>query len=555
MLKPLLAALTIPALSVTYLPQEAGFNGKSVTLSGSADGVLVVQANLQEALRPADVADPADLDTFVETLADSVPRAPDALLLTEVLGTGARRVASALGDATGERYRVVVAPGDSPFVDDGGVRESAIVIDSDALHPLDSGFTRVQGEDEAYALVETRDGALRLPLLSTATQGDPATAASQVTDFVDATFPAPKHDPLRQVEIVGGDWRFTRCGPQPTAYQPLGCDTRPFWPQFADSHAYSDALFEQGNDRTTADRNYIFARGAVRSAAVDTGYDERVADLAACQEAFNNGQSGQAPTDCQEHYYSGSPLRWALVDRPAQPVTHVVVPDRLDLAFCELGSRVGQVVARVTNRTDAPVSASITAAAASPLTVDPAAAQVDVPAGEARPVAISVTTPDTTPVGDYVVHVDTGQVDTNVPVHVPDGCIEPRAFATSWHVGFEPELAIDNSPDTFWHSEFSPPTPLPQSITVNLGAEQTVQGVTYLPRQDGNLNGTILAYNVYVSTDGKAFTQVATGTWDSDARLKTATFDPAPAKYVRLESTLGRGGSFASAAEVGVKGS
>jgi hypothetical protein len=518
------------------------------------DGVLVVQANLQEALRPADVADPADLDTFVATLAESAPRPPDALLLTEVLGPGAHRVATALGNATGASYGVVVAPGDSPYLDDGGIRESAILVNRDTLSTRESGFTRVHGEDQAYALALTRDDALRLPLLSTMVQGDPATAAPQVTDFVAETFPAPTRDPLRQVEVVGGDWRFTRCGPQPTAYQLLGCEPRPFWPEFTNTHAYSDALFERGNDRVGADRDYIFTRGSVRAAAVDAAYDERVADLAACQEAFNAGQSAHAPADCREHYYSGSPLRWAVVDRLPQPVRHAVVPDTVELGYCELGSRIGHVVVRVINRTDAQVTASVSADAAAPLTVEPATTQVEVPAGEARPAVITVTTPDTTPVGDYTVHVSTGLIDAPIPVHMTEGCVEPRAFATSWHVGFEPAMAIDGSSDTFWHSEFSPPQPLPQSITLNLGAEQSVQGVTYLPRQDGNLNGTILAYNVYVSTDGKTFTQVATGTWDGDARLKTATFDPTPAKYVRLESTQGRGGSFASAAEVGVTG-
>jgi F5/8 type C domain len=542
--------------AVLALAPLSGSASEPTPAAGAAapDGVLVAQANLQEALRPADVADPADLDTFVDALLESTPRPPDALLLTEVLGPGASRVADALSAATGASYDVVVAPGDSPFLDDGGVRESAILVNRDNLNARGSGFTRVHGEDQAYALATTRDGGLRLPLVSSMVQGDPAAAAPQVTDFVSETFPAPKDEPLRQVEVVGGDWRFTRCGPQPTTYQPLGCEPRPFWPEFTNSHAYSDALFERGNDRTGADRNYIFTRGAVDAAGVDAAYDERVADLAVCQEAFNSGQSAQAPADCQEHYYSGSPLRWAVVDRLPQPVRHTVVPDTVELEYCELGSRIGHVVVPVTNRTDAPVTASVSADAASPLTVDPAATQVEVPAGEARPAVITVTTPDTTPVGDYTVHVNTGQVDATLAVRVPAGCIEPRAFATSWHVGFEPELAIDGSPDTFWHSEFSPPHPLPQSITVNLGAEQTVQGVTYLPRQDGNLNGTILAYNVYVSTDGKTFTQVATGTWESDARLKTATFDPTPAKYVRLESTQGRGGSFASAAEVGVTG-
>ncbi|GGS70820.1 discoidin domain-containing protein [Nonomuraea spiralis] len=92
---------------------------------------------------------------------------------------------------------------------------------------------------------------------------------------------------------------------------------------------------------------------------------------------------------------------------------------------------------------------------------------------------------------------------------------------------------MDGDIATFWHSEYSPPTPLPQSL-----------------RFDGNLNGTILDHKVYVSTDGQTFTQVAAGTWAGDARLKTAAFPAVDARYVRLEGTRASGGSYLSAAEV-----
>ncbi|WP_234379971.1 discoidin domain-containing protein [Streptomyces sp. CMB-StM0423] len=55
---------------------------------------------------------------------------------------------------------------------------------------------------------------------------------------------------------------------------------------------------------------------------------------------------------------------------------------------------------------------------------------------------------------------------------------------------------------------------------------------------------------MYVSADGREFTEVAAGTWDRDARLKTASFAAADARYVRLEAHTASGGSHASAAEV-----
>ncbi|WP_223166359.1 discoidin domain-containing protein [Nonomuraea sp. SYSU D8015] len=122
-------------------------------------------------------------------------------------------------------------------------------------------------------------------------------------------------------------------------------------------------------------------------------------------------------------------------------------------------------------------------------------------------------------------------------------------YATSFHAGTGPERAIDGDIATFWHSEYTPPTPLPQSITLNLGAVGRVGKIEYQPRFDGNLNGTILDYKVYVSADGQAFTEVAAGTWAGDARLKTAAFAAVDARYVRLEGHRALGGSYLSAAE------
>jgi len=57
---------------------------------------------------------------------------------------------------------------------------------------------------------------------------------------------------------------------------------------------------------------------------------------------------------------------------------------------------------------------------------------------------------------------------------------------------------------------------------------------------------------VHVSADGRTYTEVARGTWVTDARLKTVTFPPVEARCVRLEALSASGGSYASAAEVTV---
>ena len=127
------------------------------------------------------------------------------------------------------------------------------------------------------------------------------------------------------------------------------------------------------------------------------------------------------------------------------------------------------------------------------------------------------------------------------------------ATATSHQSGNEPAKALDGNTNTFWHSQWSPNLPLPQSITIDQGSVKTVASLRYLPRQDGGsgaAHGNITSYNIYVSTNGSTFTKVVDlGTWSSDSSRKTANFTPVSARYVRLEAITGHGG-WANASEI-----
>jgi hypothetical protein len=82
--------------------------------------------------------------------------------------------------------------------------------------------------------------------------------------------------------------------------------------------------------------------------------------------------------------------------------------------------------------------------------------------------------------------------------------------------------AIDGSTGTIWHTQWlqaSPPPP--HRIDINLGSPQSVAALEYLPRQDGTLNGTIAAYEVYTSADCSVWTRVAQGTWAATAARKS----------------------------------
>lgn len=95
--------------------------------------------------------------------------------------------------------------------------------------------------------------------------------------------------------------------------------------------------------------------------------------------------------------------------------------------------------------------------------------------------------------------------------------------------------AIDGNISTFWHSEYKPVlTQLPHQATLDMGSAQTIMGISYLPRQDGQLNGNIGRYGVEVSSDKATWTVVANGTWLDDQSYKEVGFSSRSIRYVRI---------------------
>lgn len=165
--------------------------------------------------------------------------------------------------------------------------------------------------------------------------------------------------------------------------------------------------------------------------------------------------------------------------------------------------------------------------------------------------------------GGYNDRTDWGglQISCGAPVATQPGGPWPAfaapssltATASSANDGYPAGNAVDGQVTTLWHSQFSPVhDPLPISLTVDLGAVEKVTGLTYQPRLDGDITGTITGYTVEVSSDGVTFTGAAApGTWVQDATLKSVQFAPVSARYVRLTATAAANG-YASAAEVAV---
>ncbi|MBP1962250.1 discoidin domain-containing protein [Paenibacillus aceris] len=196
--------------------------------------------------------------------------------------------------------------------------------------------------------------------------------------------------------------------------------------------------------------------------------------------------------------------------------------------------------------TVAPLNAANTSVAWS--SSDPSVAMVDEKGVVTPKGAGSATITVTTAEGGFKAAANITVTAQNGLVKIPQS--QMTATATSSQPGDDPSNALDGNPDTWWHIKWFGVDPLPQSIVLNLGGTHTVSKLEYMPRPDGG-NGTITAYNVYVSQDGVQFTKVATGMWLKNNSVKEVNFAPVLAGYVKLEATAGAGG-YASAAELNV---
>ena len=59
---------------------------------------------------------------------------------------------------------------------------------------------------------------------------------------------------------------------------------------------------------------------------------------------------------------------------------------------------------------------------------------------------------------------------------------------------------IDNNINTFWHTKYINGIPnYPHNIVIDLSTVYPLNGFTYLPRQDGQVNGTVASFEFYVS--------------------------------------------------------
>ena len=117
--------------------------------------------------------------------------------------------------------------------------------------------------------------------------------------------------------------------------------------------------------------------------------------------------------------------------------------------------------------------------------------------------------------------------------------------------------AIDGDSSTIWHTRWNADQRLPHSITVDMGETHRIAGFTYLPRQDGMLNGVVERFSFETSVNATDWTtNIVSGRFDNiqnNPSLQEVRFAPVQARYFRftaLRSIWNSG--WTSAAEISV---
>jgi hypothetical protein len=97
-------------------------------------------------------------------------------------------------------------------------------------------------------------------------------------------------------------------------------------------------------------------------------------------------------------------------------------------------------------------------------------------------------------------------------------------------------FAFDDSPSTFWHTGYTGgEVPYPHELSIDLGAEYLLDGMRYLPRQDGQDRGNIARYALYAALSPNDWgAPVSEGTFDAGPGPTKRSFAQKRARYVRL---------------------
>lgn len=123
--------------------------------------------------------------------------------------------------------------------------------------------------------------------------------------------------------------------------------------------------------------------------------------------------------------------------------------------------------------------------------------------------------------------------------------------------GYPAKLAIDAQPQTSWLTKAG--NNYPHQISVDLGEKLTLKGFTYIPGQDGKMEGVIYRYNFFHSQNGRNWQKIIDqGTFDNiknnPVKQHVKFTKAVNARYIKLEAIApaNENDAAASIGEIGI---
>ena len=123
--------------------------------------------------------------------------------------------------------------------------------------------------------------------------------------------------------------------------------------------------------------------------------------------------------------------------------------------------------------------------------------------------------------------------------------------------GNEAKLAFDNNTSTFWHTAWGTNEPsCPHTLVIDMVNTYNITAVSYTARQDGNENGMVKAYEIYLSRDGSNWGDpVASGEFQKTTAVQTVPLCvPTAGRYLKFvaKSEI-NGKNWSSMAEIDIQ--
>ena len=131
-------------------------------------------------------------------------------------------------------------------------------------------------------------------------------------------------------------------------------------------------------------------------------------------------------------------------------------------------------------------------------------------------------------------------LETNIPAFCWESFLaglSPKVTADSEHEGNDAIYAVDNNPETMWHTRWdATATPPPHNLTIELKRPITIKRFIETPRTDCD-HGRIAKYRIQISDDGKTWRVVAEGKWPNTGKPQHVSLSQAVrTRFIRLEA-------------------